>query len=638
MPIVYIAAALLWGSSGVVASPATRPGVSSPQGTQACDCPVLECPVKSTAAFNALSLDDQALCDEKDWALRQIGWYRMKEKMPFTGQGIVVADIDTGYTEHPALPIAQTATSPGILEDETFNYAEGCPDMASCAPRDPEALGSALDPMPFGWPIFRQPGHGTGPPGVVITPGVTVHGSVSCSPPPHDPTADRTLQGVAPGAQLIPIRVSNGVILSEGRSARVAKAIVGAALSAQDPMAKAAVDVISISFGRRSPDEELESAVNLAEQHGVIVVAATGEYPFFSPVRFPAQYPTVIGATGTRVNGRPWGGVLGAGRGPTAFIAAPAYKVWRPSTKKASGKQCYTANMGKGTSFSAPLVAASAALWLERWTKPHLRSKYGVATVPAVFRYVLWTSGHRNPGELCDLAHDEGWPNAGRGDGGDGVCPHRKETWDRENWGRGILAVDKLLAEPLPSPEMVCEWVYRRSGEYAWDRACPVGSPGRDDNLPKQKPAPMHVEHLTRLAGATFGRPFGTDGGAGPALDYGIIFSEHHYHAPRGLLLQVQGGAPTNVGLSAGYGMGIGYDPFRDSKESVSAMPGFGPAVGFAVKATYLSVHREGRPRANRVGPQIQIAAFKIKLGTGLVRDVGGERRWHWTWEGGFGF
>ena len=95
----------------------------------------------------------------------------------------------------------------------------------------------------------------------------------------------------------------------------------------------------------------------------VIVVAASGEYPFFSPVRFPAQYATVVGVTGTKVDGTPWSGIFGAGRGPSAKIAAPAYKVWHAETEVKGATQdevkpeCPTAVTGKGTSFSAPIVA-----------------------------------------------------------------------------------------------------------------------------------------------------------------------------------------------------------------------------------------------------------------------------------------
>jgi hypothetical protein len=444
------------------------------------------------------------------------------------------------------------------------------------------------------------------------------------------------------------MRVSNGVILSEGRSARVVKALLGAALSVDEKQDKRdvggrltdfhSIDVVNISFGRRSPDEALEGAVALAERHGIIVVAATGEYPFWSPVRFPAQYPTVVGATGTKVDGQPWGGIFGAGRGKTAFIAAPALNVWHPSTKVIDGQECYTANMGKGTSFSSPLVAASAALWLEYWTKEKLRRHYQREGVPAAFRYVLWHSGFRTPEELCQLAREERWPNAGKDHGGDGVCSHRYKVWGK-SWGRGILAVDKLIAAPLPTAREVCDWIYYRDGENAWDRACPMGSEGRDNNLLLSPPAPARRERITRLAGASMGQPFSKSGGAGPAVDFGVIFSEHHYHSPKGVLVQGQVGAPTNYALSVGWGWGIGYDPFRDSKQSVSVIPGFGPALGFAIKGTYMSIHRDDAERARRIGPQLQLAVLKIKFGVGLLRDIHQqEKRWHWTWEAGFGF
>lgn len=618
-----------------------------PASSQGCECPVLGCPLAGSAEFARLSLDEKARCAEEDWALHQIGWYRLQQIMPTTGKGVVLADIDTGFTLHPALPVTTLPDAPGILRAEGLNYQEGCPEMASCAPRDQNAHIDAFDPLRPAWVWVRQPGHGTGPPGVIITPGITMQGRPASCPGSTGPrTADRKLQGIAPGAQLVPIRVSNGVILSEGRSARVVKAVLGAALAADDPTAFTSgprsgfhrVDVINISFGRRSPDEALEAAVALAERHGIIVVAATGEYPFWSPVRFPAQYSTVIGATGTRVNGRPWDGIFGAGRGPTAFVAAPGHMTWHPSTELVAGRQCFTANMGKGTSFSSPLVAGAAALWIEHWTKAALIAKYQRVGIPAAFRFVLWHSGYRTPEELCQLARAEGWANAGADDGKEGVCPHRHEAWDTNNWGRGILAVDKLLEAPLPSAKKVCAWVYEHWGEGDWDRACPVGSDGRDPELLVDPPAPMRRERITRLAGAGFGQPFGRDGGAGPYVDYGIIFSEHYYHVPRGLMLEGQVGAPTNVGVSVGYGIGINYDPFREGKQDVSVIPGFSPALAFAVKASYLNVHRDVGPRVSLLGPQIQLGVLKLKFGAGFLRELRTGGRWLWTWDAGFGF
>ncbi len=653
------------------------------QGQRA--CPVERCPRLGTAEFVALPPGERAICDPDDWALKQIGMGRVFSdplQSGLTGWGVTIAHIDTGYTDHPALPIAATPAPDGWPRSDSalrllgagrrdfdsegfrhglapaagFNFQDGCPDVEQCGPRDPRARIDPRDPLkaaPLGLP-FRQPGHGTGTVGMITAPGVWLSGGAR-----H---ADRFLLGTAPGALVIPFRIANGVILSEGRSTRLVEAFFSA-LSTQtrtrDQAGQAryrrSADVITISFGRRSPSAEMEDAVLTAERHGVIVVAATGEYPFWSPVRFPAQYPTVIGVTGTRVGGGPWSGIFGAGRGRTAKIAAPAFHVWHAETKKKDGVDCPTAVTGKGTSFSAPLAAGAAALWLEKHNTPDgpegmgsLDKNYGSAAVPALFRYFLRGRDHkgaehphafRSPKELCELARLEAWPNAGD------VCGRASESWDTERWGQGILAVDKLLSldadKDFPPAKALCADVYFLEGIAAWERACPMGSPGRDpedaDKLLEGRPAQTPHEKWTRVAGASWGRPFGERGGVGPALDYGIIFSQHHYHAPRGLLVQGKSSAGVNISVGVGYGGGFGYDPFRDSKQSVSVIPGFGPAAGYGIKAVYAWARSDGQEHANMWGVEGQVVLLKVKASFGKLWDTR-TRRWRTTWELGFGY
>jgi subtilisin family serine protease len=653
---------------------------------QALLCPVQECPRPGSGEFAAADAEQRAICDSDDWALKQIGLGEVKGSPALgglSGRGVMIAHVDTGYTDHPALPQedessrtpwkeppsgallpdllapAASATTDdgarhGLAPRLGFDFFLGCEDVALCGPRDPQAMSPPRDRLrPPRFVFDRQPGHGTGTAGMITAPGVWMRGGADAR--------DRFLLGVAPGALVVPYRVSDGVIMSEERSTRVTEALLSAVspqerdadLAGQLQPARSA-DVVTISFGRRSPSEELEQAILVAERQGVIVVAATGEYPFFSPVRFPAQYDPVIGVTGTKVDGGPWSGIFGAGRGPSAKVAAPAYRVWHAETRLVGGQECYSAVTGKGTSFSAPLMAGAAALWLERYNTPepgqqdgNLTRDYGRAAIPALLRYFLRPAdyegrphahGFRSPRELCTLAMKEGWPNR------DGVCAHSDRRWDTKRWGQGILAVDRLLSvdyATFPRAEELCREVYRVEGVAAWYGACPPGSPGRrletSDDVLKEPPAQVRFERWTRVAGASVGQPFGAGAGFGPTLDYGIIFGQHYYRAPRGVLVQGKYGQGGNLGIGLGYGYGFGYDPFRDSKQSVSVFPGFGPAMGYGVKAAYLRAGTEGPGHSSLVGLEGQIVVLKLRAGVGIFRDLDHDR-WRATWEFGVGY
>ena len=654
------------------------------------------------------------------------------------GAGSTIAQMDTGYRAHPEL--GPTDDSGAILLHDPYadpdaleirrrlplNYVEGCPpDLKfGCAPRIERAKGGTVsddtqralgDPLPwFTTPILapllnkaplREPGHGTKTASVMIAPG------------PDPEHKQRLLRGLAPGARLVPYRVTNGSILEEARTVQMGNGIVSAALLDQPR-----VDVMNISFGRRSPDDALERAVRLAERRGVIVVAATGEMPTpgnGGPVRFPAEFPSVIAVSGTKVDAAPWGGTAdilsigfspgtgGAGKGPATAISAPAHDVWRADWTQRDGEECPTVGRGRGTSFSAPLVSAAAALWIQRYGRENLDAKYGRAAVPEAFRYSLTHFGYRTPHEMCQLAkgmangdvaqnilkaqawsdddilrlaeahaEDKPWLNA------ESVCDDllaKEDAFRTGRLGAGILAVDKLLARnELPKPEDVCQSIYDHRGPEDWDALCPEDSrrgdpaavlmfqplhhpvlgggahqPTEEERAEDEKeanhrrvaeaaekkgqtflPPPKQVQGFTLLAGASAGRPFGSDAGVGPALTGGIIFSEHERRAPKGLLLQAKWSG-ANVILGLGYAAGVEYNPFRNSvgKNKHSIIWGFGPAVGVGIKAAYMRA-----AGLNYVGIEAEIVLFKVKLMVGRFRPTTGDFPGRWTWDLGSGF
>lgn len=591
------------------------------------------------------TLDDRKLdpsCDP-DWAPRQVGafraWAILEKKASVAGApgtGVFIAQMDSGYTDHPELGNTGGHWDDGalLLYDRRdrrlplkFKEAgdpkqSGCSasEEDGCAPADERARKDPRDPVSrFGFePLnllpVRQPGHGTKTASIIVSPrgrelesGEGGFGWVT---------------GVAPGARILPFQVTGGSVLSEGRSTQMAEGIQAAAL-----LGEPRVHVLTVSFGRRSPDPRLEAAVRLAEHRGVILVAAGGQT--IASVTFPGQYGSVIAVAGTEVDGGPW---RSGGRGPDALVAAPAVDVWRAGFDDHSEGYARAPSLerGQGTSFAAPLVASAAAIWLQRyggWEK--VRKHFGQPAVHAAFEYALRHHGHRSPEQLCILAQQEGWPNQAE------VCRHAREAWDTEKFGRGILAIDLLIeADALPDPVAVCADVYRRRGAEDYDRICPEGSPGRADattGLLEHPPLSQKAPRPTLLFGTSVGRPFGKGSPFGPAVTGAVVFSSFTKTAPRGLLLQGKWiGSNWSAGL--GYATLIEYNGSKDAKDKSSILPGFGPGFGAGVKAAFL--RSGGR---NYLGIEAEIVALKLKLMAGRFWSLESSPS-RWTLDAGVGF
>jgi serine protease len=111
--------------------------------------------------------------------------------------------------------------------------------------------------------------------------------------------------------------------------------------------------VINLSLGGSSYSTVVDAALAYAESEGVVVVAAAGNSGSSgNPVVYPAAFPTVVGVGAiTTGESRPsW-----ASFGSWVDLAAPGQSV--VSTNPLGG-----VSSGSGTSYSAPMVAAAAAL------------------------------------------------------------------------------------------------------------------------------------------------------------------------------------------------------------------------------------------------------------------------------------
>ncbi len=168
--------------------------------------------------------------------------------------------------------------------------------------------------------------------------------------------------GLAPDATIVPVRVSEQTESADGTQVgdtasvrRFAEAIAWAA----EPGGGDA-DVINLSLTTTSNDTGVREAVAAAVKRGVVVVAATGNdgsEQHGNPTPFPADYPGVIGVGAIDSTGK----VLDfSGHGRFVDVVAPGERV--TAAARRAGQTEFT-----GTSAATPLVAATAALILQRY-------------------------------------------------------------------------------------------------------------------------------------------------------------------------------------------------------------------------------------------------------------------------------
>lgn len=289
------------------------------------------------------------------------------------GTGIIVGHPDTGYTNHPEIQRNLDLT-------KAYNFLDDTTD--------------AKDDLEEGLLLF--PGHGTSTSSVIMS--------------PINPANPNDILGIAPGAKLVPLRVSNSVVLL---------ADMGNLSLAIEYAADIGVHVISISMGGL-PSWRLRQAIQYAQKKGVIILAAAGNYVGF--VVWPAAFDEVIAVAGTNANARPWDG---SSSGDKVDISAPAEAVWCAKSKPDSDNVTYTVEQSNGTSFAVATAAGIAALWLAYHGRDNLIQKYGESRLPFVFNKILRQS--------CE-------PFAGDQPFG---------------FGAGIVNAEKVLATPLPEPSAI---------------------------------------------------------------------------------------------------------------------------------------------------------------------------------------
>ncbi|MEL6462290.1 MAG: S8/S53 family peptidase [Cyanobacteria bacterium J06621_15] len=318
--------------------------------------------------------------DDVNWVLKELkvlpAWQKYfpdKNKLP--GHGVIIAHPDTGYTTHPEI-------EDNLLLEQGYDFVDSDEDETDPLEKSDEEL-------------VNNPGHGT------------LAVSVMVSPPKAQGNYqnNKYVTGVAPGAKVVPLRITYSVVLWSSRN--LAKAIEYAA--------DKGFHIVSISLGAAFYNKRLRTAILYAQKRGVIIIAAAGTWTPF--VVFPAAYDEVIAVGGSTVNRKIW---FGSPRGRKVDVLAPGKGVWYARTIKEDGKLIYKIKQGSGTSLSTPLVAGVAALWLSYHGRDNLVNRYGAEKIPFIFNQLLR--------ETCDVP-----PN-----------------WKPSRYGAGIVNAEKLLDAALP--------------------------------------------------------------------------------------------------------------------------------------------------------------------------------------------
>lgn len=200
------------------------------------------------------------------------------------------------------------------------------------------------------------------------------HGTWSAGVIAAQPQAGQGTVGVAPNAQILPVRVFG--LGGEITSARLIEAIGYAA--------ERDVDVINLSLGGMLPDQELADQIfSILDAKPELAIVASAGNDSVDGVAFPAAIPGVISVGATNLDGKrtfysSYGGRLdvGAPGGETSTVMSGGILTtggtwvagfWRGMTVPdyawagsldAAGKYVQV----QGTSFSAPIVSGIAAL------------------------------------------------------------------------------------------------------------------------------------------------------------------------------------------------------------------------------------------------------------------------------------
>ncbi len=328
--------------------------------------------------------------DNKEWHLKHVkapqAWaFSEQENKKSRGEGIVIAQIDTGYSDHYGI-----FTDHGIWENPSnkgFNEFRG---------EDPTNPKDKLESEIF------DPGHGT-----VVAPHAIGRGDEDMK----GRKGGKSPRGTAPKASLYSIRAVNNPFINIPDTTRIIASfnkIVEEDIN---------VDVISMSIGALTLGARqhiVRDKIRKAIDKNIIVIAAGGQSfrHDFVPVSYPARFDQVIAVGGYQIadtagdNSKlfherkmEWWPDAHAGR--KLDISAPAKDVCNAKVEKdplLPPREWFQYKEVTGTSLSTAMTGGIAALWLAHHGKENLIQHFsneGI-TLQIAFKQVLQLTANTN--------------------------------------------------------------------------------------------------------------------------------------------------------------------------------------------------------------------------------------------------
>ncbi|MEM7534681.1 MAG: S8 family serine peptidase [Chloroflexota bacterium] len=159
--------------------------------------------------------------------------------------------------------------------------------------------------------------------------------------------------GVCPQCSIMPIKV-----LNENNAGTWAKVASGIHFAVDN-----GATIINLSLGAQTPSHTIESAINYAVEHGVMIVAAAGNAATDTPF-YPAAFMDVVAVGATRMDDTKWSL---SNYGDYIDVTAPGVQIFSTSHDLDNEFDGFT--LMSGTSMAAPHVAGLAGLLASEYPK-----------------------------------------------------------------------------------------------------------------------------------------------------------------------------------------------------------------------------------------------------------------------------